>query len=150
MQMTTRYLNRRSYIELAMVLAVAIVAASFGRWVIPTGSEQAGDITANASAAVPAWVESRLADLKQAQLDSEDRLDGFGARMTSDTSFEASNAERFAILKQAQLDREDRLDGFGAGVVPDTSFEASNAERLAMFKQAQLDSNDRLDGLTSP
>lgn len=137
MQMTTRYLNRRSYVELALVLAVAMVAASFGRWVIPSGSGQSAGSTVNASAVVPASVASRLADLKQAQMDSEDRLDGFGARTTPDTSFEATHAERFAMLNQARLDAQDATAGLGSGEAPDTSFDAQNPERSAILQQAQ-------------
>jgi hypothetical protein len=147
MQTTTRYRNRRSYIEVTLLLAVALLAASFGHWVIPSGGSRQGITSAaNETSAVPSSIESRLTDLKQAQLDSQDRLDGFGRATSPGTSFEDTHPERFAALKQAQLDRADGSDG---GALSGTSLEYTLPERFAALKQAQLDAEDRADGLTN-
>ncbi|HVP05187.1 MAG TPA: hypothetical protein VMT90_05885 [Dehalococcoidia bacterium] len=102
MQLTTRYLDKRSYIELVLVLAVAVVAVSVGRWVIPTGSDESAALTANHTSVVPDSVESRLANLKQDQLDGEDGLAGFGGAVAPGTSFEDMHPERSWIIQEAR------------------------------------------------
>src|SRR5713101_1242488 len=103
MQVNTRYLDRRIYIELLLVLTVAVVAVSFGRWVIPSGAETVASVR-NPPIAVPAASASRFADLKQAQLEAEDRSAGFGNSAASAGSFEVAHAERISIQNQARLD----------------------------------------------
>jgi hypothetical protein len=141
MQMTTRYLNRRSYIEIALLLVVAIAAASFGRWIIPESTGGSSSIGSSA-AALPASITNHLTSLKQSQLDNADRIAGFGSvsAAAGDSSFAATHPEREAIIGQANQ----------AGQTDGQSFAAANPERQSILNQARIDAQDRLDGVTAP
>jgi hypothetical protein len=149
---TTGYLGKRNYVMLAVLLAVAVMATSFGRWVIPsTGSESAPSAAPAAISHVPAGLASRLADLKAAQLDSDDRAAGL-ADISAGTAPArvSSQSARLSELKQAQLDVADETAGLAlasanAAPAPVTQ---TQAERLAALKQAQLDAADATAGVT--
>jgi hypothetical protein len=96
-------------VEAIAIIAVAVLAVSFGRWMIPSGQSDSSVTAVSSSAVIPSAITNRLATLKQDQLAQSDHLAGLG--MHSDTSFEAQHAERFDMLKQAQLDSQDFSDG---------------------------------------
>ena len=134
MQTTPVYLDRRNYFILALVVVVALAAASVGRWVIPSaGTDGTATLVGNRDSAVPAAIESRLANFKQDQLDSQDTQAGFGGYPAPETSFEDLHPERAAIIEQARQSSSE--------------IAGTNAERLAGLKQAQLDGQDRADGI---
>ena len=86
MQRTARYLDRRVYIELVLVLAVALVAASVGRWVIPSGGpDGSASLAASHANVVPAPAGSGPAN-----------------HLALGTSFEDMHPERSWIIQEAR------------------------------------------------
>jgi hypothetical protein len=153
MQTTTTYLGKRSYLDLILLLAVAVTAVGFGHWVIPNGGS-GSSVAASEISTVPSWIQGNFADLKGDQLAAQDRAAGLDA-VTSAAAAPASSsqADRFANLKIAQLNSNDEtpgLYGSAADRVPSVVVESgeTQAERVAALRQAQLDSQDMADGLT--
>jgi hypothetical protein len=151
MQIATRYMARRNYLTLALLLAVALAATSFGRWVIPSadsGSRTTVESTVNS--AVPSWLRNHFANLKMSQLDIEDEMAGLGTSSVNTAAAPGARAqaERFAALKMAQLDIEDAMAGTSSVNTATAPGVRAQAERFAALKMAQLDEEDGTSGAT--
>jgi hypothetical protein len=119
-------------VEAIAIIAVAVLAVSFGRWMIPSGQSDSSVTAVSSSAVIPSAITNRLAILKQDQLAQTDHLADL--RIDRDTSFEAQHAERFDMLKQAQLDSQDFSGGITARIPTDPT--TTITERLAEHNQA--------------
>ena len=123
---------RRSGVHVALIVAVAAMGISFGRWVVPAADSGPAVLETTRSAASGTTEASGIVQLKLAQMDARDAA-------YQPAASHATAAEQTRIgLKFAQMDAQDRRATAVAGVTVSPSAE----NHIVQLKLAQMDARD--------